>query len=529
MSVHKCFWPGWNHSHLQTEKFEFNVNNFWVPWKPDADERYRLRGIRLILWGPLLLAAAIFRRLPTFFFYGGAVVAIAAVWGISWLFWLGHDIEREIGIDFGVSNVNQISHDLGAGVHPLTVDALKLALVTRNPPLPDWLAYVLYPLSFQIVRDLIVVVGVVGFVSVAAMFFIWWERKVSAHIQNRVGPMRVGGWHGWTQSLADGLKLLGKEDLVPDESDHLLFRLAPYFAFVPVVVAFLVLPFGTYWLCRYTDVGLLFILAMLGIEVIGVILAGWASNNKWSLYGAMREACQMVSYEIPMGMVLLLPVMMAGTLDLRAIGDLQNYGWFSWYCFANPFMFFAALVYFIASLASCKRAPFDLAEAESELVAGFLTEYSGYRWALFFFGEYSGMFIVSALATILFFGAWHSPLPPQWTPSWLASSPLWFIGKCVVLVYVQMWLRWTLPRVRIDQMLYACVQVLLPMVMILLLGQTIWLLLVKPTSPLDFVVVFVLGIIGLLIVVVFAGAAIRGFLNRRRLVGYLAKDMLPGG
>ncbi|MBI4579807.1 MAG: NADH-quinone oxidoreductase subunit H, partial [Planctomycetes bacterium] len=283
----------------------------------------------------------------------------------------------------------------------------------RNDP-PFWTAvsaYLIWPFQFRIVRDVILALGALGMVSITASFAIWWERKVAGRIQSRLGPMRVGGWHGWAQSIADGLKLVQKEDIVVAGADRPLFRLAPYLVFIPVLAAFIALPFGAGWAFRDLDVALIFILSMVGIDVVGVIIGGWASNNKWSVYGAMRVACQMVSYEIPMGMSLLVPVMTVGTLNLTRIGEAQAGGFQTWLAFANPFTFIAAGVYFIASLASCKRAPFDLPEAESELVAGFHTEYSGFRWAVFFFGEYGAMFVVAGLATVLFFGAWYSPLP----------------------------------------------------------------------------------------------------------------------
>ena len=194
---------------------------------------------------------------------------------------------------------------------------------------------------------------------------------------------------------------------------------------------------------------------MLAIEVLGVIMAGWASNSKWSLYGAMREGCQLVSYEIPMGLSLLAAVVATGSVNLVTLGESQSGGWFSWLIFQNPFLFLAFFTYYIASLASCKRSPFDLPEGESELVAGFHTEYSGFRFVMFFFAEYVAMFAVSALATIIFLGGWNSPVGGP-------SSPLWFVLKSTFLVWVQMWIRWTLPRIRIDQVMHACVKYLLP-------------------------------------------------------------------
>jgi NADH-quinone oxidoreductase subunit H len=414
------------------------------------------------------------------------------------------------------------------------------------PGLVRWMpiAYLLWPLQFSVIRDLLIVIGFIIFISLVTIYCIWWERKVSGHIQSRLGPMRTGLWHGWAQSPADGLKLIGKEDLIPDGADKPLFRLAPYLAIAPVFSAFMALPFGTWWVFRDFDVGLIFILAMVGIEVVAVILAGWASNNKWSVFGAMREACQMVSYEIPMGMSLLIPVMTAGTMRLTDLAHTQSGGWFTWLAFSNPFCFFAMFTYFIASLASLKRAPFDLPEGESELVAGFMTEYSGFRWCVFFFAEYASMFVVAGLMTILFLGAWYSPLPASWGErlgtgivaeairGLVFGGPLWFVGKCVFMIYVQMWLRWTLPRIRIDQVMYACIQVLLPLTMVLLLGNTFWELFNAPEYPRFVIVARVAGA-----AVALAGAFLAaGFVvivfysrqHRRRLVGQLAVDHLPG-
>ena len=312
---------------------------------------------------------------------------------------------------------------------------------------------------------------------------------------------------------------------------------------MPAVTAYIALPFATFYVVRDLDVGLLFILALLGIEVLSTIMAGWASNNKWGVYGAMREACQMVSYEIPMGMTLLLPIMCVGTLRLTTVGDVQDGGWFTWLAFKNPFMFIGVWTYFIASLASCKRAPFDLPEAESELVAGFHTEYSGYRWCLFFFAEYAAMFVVCALATILFLGGWHSPLPAGWAPQGAGigarlvrglffSGPIWFTLKCVFLLYVHLWLRWTLPRIRIDQVLYACVQVMLPLAMVILLGNTVWLLFDHADYPafqaVSRVVSVIMGLVGLFLAGGFIVIMGYGWLNRWRLVGSQAQKLLPG-
>jgi NADH-quinone oxidoreductase subunit H len=337
--------------------------------------------------------------------------------------------------------------------------------------------------------------------------------------------MRTGAWHGWAQSLADGLKFVQKEDLIPREADKPLFRLAPYVALVPAFCAYLAIPFGVGWVFYDGNVSLLFVLAMLAIEVLGVIMAGWASNSKWSLYGAMREGCQLVSYEIPMGLSLLAAVLSVGSLNLIEIGQDQAGGWFSWLVFRNPFLFAAFFTYYIASLASCKRAPFDLPEGESELVAGFHTEYSGFRFVMFFFAEYAGMFAVSALATIIFLGGWNSPIGGP-------SSPLWFVLKSVFLVWVQMWVRWTLPRIRIDQVMHACVKYLLPFTLLLFVGSSLWQLYDNRAHPLFHgfanLLHYGLGLLGVgLLGLWFAGAGY-GYYNRNRLVGQMARKHLPG-
>jgi len=378
------------------------------------------------------------------------------------------------------------------------------------------------------VRDVVGITAVILFVSLVALTGIWGERKISGRMQSRLGPMRTGGWHGWAQSLADGLKFVQKEDLIPHSADGALFRLAPYIALVPAIVAYATIPFGIGWAFRRMDMSLLFVLAMLGIEVLGVILAGWASNSKWGLYGAMREACQLVSYEIPMAMSLLVPVMTVGSVDLAALAAAQSGGWFNWLIFRNPFIFLAFFSYYIASLASCKRAPFDLPEGESELVAGFHTEYSGFRFTMFFFAEYAIMFVVSALATILFLGGWNSPFGDP------SSGPLWFIAKSAFLISVQMWVRWTLPRIRIDQVMHACVKYLVPFCMLLFLGSSLWQLLVASGSTAVALFTryilgaFALGTLGIVLLGFYVIWAVYGYIYSPRLLGRLARKPLPG-
>jgi NADH-quinone oxidoreductase subunit H len=342
---------------------------------------------------------------------------------------------------------------------------------------------------------LLAAVILVTFVAVSALFFIWLERKVSGRIQDRLGPTRVGGKFGWLQTLADGVKLICKEDTIPANADHFLFRLAPYIAFCGSFVAFLALPFANSLVAAELNVAAFFILAVMSSEVFGIILAGYGSGSKWSLFGGIREAAQVVSYEVPRAMCVLLPVILAGTLNLNTIARQQDGLFWNWFIFHDPFTFAAFWIFFTCATASCKRAPFDLAEAESELVAGFHTEYSGLRWSLFFMAEYGSMFAVSGIATILFLGGWNTGLTPrdlsEVFQDWMGTSGWWlgnlinvcvFIAKGWLLVFVMMWVRWTLPRLRIDQVMMTCLKYLLPISCVLLLGISVWQLLVPPIA-----------------------------------------------
>ncbi len=331
---------------------------------------------------------------------------------------------------------------------------------------------------------------ILGLVAIGALFFIWLERKVSGRIQDRLGPTRVGGRFGWLQTLADGIKLIGKEDLTPKDADGLLFRVAPYVSFAASYTAYLALPFSNGWVALDLNIAVFFIVAVLGLEVFGVILAGYASGSKWSLFGAMREAAQVVSYEVPLGICIVVPVLICGTMNLTTIGNMQA-GWFTnWLIFHDPFTFVVFWVYFTCALASVNRAPFDLAEAESELVAGFLTEYSGLRWSYFFMAEYGSMLLVSGLAAILFFGGWNGPVPIFHWLGWAyePGETAWhltgflanlagcvnFIAKAVLGVTVMMWVRWTLPRLRIDQVMTMCLKYCVPLGTVGFLGALTW-------------------------------------------------------
>ncbi|MBD3676602.1 MAG: NADH-quinone oxidoreductase subunit NuoH [Planctomycetaceae bacterium] len=328
------------------------------------------------------------------------------------------------------------------------------------------------------------------------VFWIWGERKIAGRIQDRMGPTRVGGRFGWLQSIADGIKLIQKEDLVPPAADSMLFRMAPYMVCVASFATFMVLPFGDTWVAVASDIGLYVLVAILSLEVIGIILAGYSSGSKWSLFGGMREAAQMVSYEIPLAICAIIPVTVAGSLNLVEIAQLQSGGFQNWLIFNDPFTLVAFFVYFTVATASCKRAPFDLAEAESELVGGFHTEYSGMRWSFFFMGEYAAMFVVCAVASILFLGGWNSGIPPldatlnqmrglsadgSFEPMAYLANAIGMgilISKAWVLVFVQVWVRWTLPRLRIDQVMITCLKYLIPISCALFLGVIAWPLLV---------------------------------------------------
>ena len=315
----------------------------------------------------------------------------------------------------------------------------------------------------------------IGFLLVSAIFSVWLERKVAGRIQDRLGPTRVGGKFGWLQTLADGMKLLVKEDLIPAAADQMLFRLGPYIALAGSFMAYIALPFGYFLVAREMNIAIFYMLAIMSTEVFGIILIGYGSGSKWSLFGGMREAAQMVSYEIPMALCVLVPVIVAGSMNLTTIALQQSGGIWTWYIFHDPFTFAAFWTYFTCAMASCKRAPFDLAEAESELVAGFHTEYSGFRWLVIFMAEYGSMFAVSGIANLMFLGGWSLGLPfelVEFFGGFMDPTVALILGNFInaivflfkgwFLVFVMMWVRWTLPRLRIDQVMMTCLKYLVP-------------------------------------------------------------------
>jgi len=323
-----------------------------------------------------------------------------------------------------------------------------------------------------------VLMGIVPLLWVVpfALFAVWWERKISAHMQDRLGPMRTGGWHGWSQTIADILKLIQKEDIIPTLADRKLFKLAPYVVFTGSYAAYAAIPFSAAYIGSEINIGLFYVVSVSSIGVVGLLMAGWASNNKWSLFGALRSAAQIVSYEVPVALAILAVVMIVGTFDLQEINRAQS-GWFwNWFMFQKfPLVFLAGVIYFVASLAEVNRTPFDIPEAEQELVGGYHTEYGGMRFALLFLSEYANMFAVSAVAATLFLGGWNSPFGDFLSgPVWGA---FWFLGKGMAFIFLQMWLRWTLPRLRVDQLMYVGWKVLIPFSFVLIIGIGLWVML----------------------------------------------------
>jgi NADH-quinone oxidoreductase subunit H len=327
---------------------------------------------------------------------------------------------------------------------------------------------------------------VINFAAITAGIFSWAERRVAARMQSRVGPNRVGPG-GFLQWVADAVKLLLKEDLVPDEADKFLFRIAPYFMMVGFACVFVALPFSHNLIIADMNIGIFYILAVTALIVVGIIMSGWSSNSKWSLFGAIRSAAQIISYEIPAGMALMVPVLLAGTLSTQGIIRAQG-GWpWQWYIFYNPAATAAFVIYFISALAEGNRTPFDLPEAESELVSGYNTEYSGMRFSYFFLVEWGNMWIMSALAVTMFCGGWNLPgLTPEHFDQLtgktavlaeLASLAL-FALKTLFFVFIVMWLRWTLPRIRVDQMMNMCWKYLVPVSFVGVLFVTLWMLIV---------------------------------------------------
>ena len=313
---------------------------------------------------------------------------------------------------------------------------------------------------------------VFGFVMPMVPITVWLERRVWSRIQSRIGPNRVGP-QGVLQGLADGIKNILKEDIVPDAADRPLFRFAPYLLVWGFIATFVVVPFSSSLIIADLNVGILYLTAMTALSVVGVLMAGWSSNNKWSLLGGIRSAAQVISYEIPAGLAIIPIVLLAGTLSMQGIIQQQGWAPWDWYAFHNPFTFIAALIFYVSALAEANRTPFDIPEAESELVAGFVTEYSGMRFALFFLAEWGTLYVIGAVMTTLFLGGWHVPI---WTDNVVLlniSQFVVFFLKSYFWVFVAMWVRATLPRVRVDQMMSLCWKYLVPIGFINIVGTAV--------------------------------------------------------
>jgi len=337
------------------------------------------------------------------------------------------------------------------------------------------LAYGLFPADWPqwlrvFLSGIVPAVLLVTLMAVGPIVYVYAERKIAGFMQDRLGPTRVGPY-GLLQTIADAIKLMFKEAIYPRGVDKKLFLIAPCLVVLGAFLSFVVIPFGAGIVTADLNVGVFYVVAVSSLSTVGLIMAGWASNNKYALFGAMRSAAQIVSYEIPAVMSLLAVVMIVGSLSLQDIVHAQAGGIGNWLVFKYfPLMPIAFLVFFTAGLAECNRTPFDIPEAESELVAGFHTEYSGFFFAMFFMAEYTEMFIFSAVASVAFFGGWMAPHPALQQLGPIALGPVWLIAKAWFLVFIMMWLRWTLPRLRVDQLMYVAWKVLLPIAMTLVVA-----------------------------------------------------------
>lgn len=336
-----------------------------------------------------------------------------------------------------------------------------------------------------------------GFIALFTLFAVYAERKIAGFVQDRLGPMETGKY-GTLQTLADILKLIQKEAITPAAADKILFTIAPIVIFAAVYLGFTVMPWAPSLVPVDIHLGIFFVIAIISIDAIGILMAGWGSHNKFSLLGAMRSVAQIVSYEIPVGITLISAVMIAQSLNLQTmvvsqgilsddrilflgIWDVSDKGGFlAWHVFQAPHLLVAYVIFFIASLAECNRAPFDIPEAESELVGGFHTEYGGLRFAFIFLAEYAMMFLVAMLGVVVFLGGWNSPLPNIGTlklADWTTGNiwgVFWTLVKTLLIVGVQIWIRWTLPRLRADQLMSLCWKVLTPLAFLCMAISGIW-------------------------------------------------------
>lgn len=308
----------------------------------------------------------------------------------------------------------------------------------------------------QILIILLQIAALLAIVLLHVAYTTYFERKIIGHMQVRMGPMLVG-WHGLLQPIADGIKSFFKEDIIPEQADKPLFLAAPIICLVTMLASLAVLPFARGWVLADINIGLLFLFAMSSLASYGIILAGWASNSKYTFLGGMRSMAQVISYEIPMGLSLVGVMMLSGSLNLTEIVTAQGTSIFSIYLFPQIIGFF---VFFIAMLAETNRVPFDLPEAETELVSGYLTEYSGMRYAMFFMAEYIGMMVMASIGTVCFLGGWNGPFEIPFFP------PFWFILKVYGFLFLFIWIRATLPRYRYDQLMELGWKLLIPLALL---------------------------------------------------------------
>ena len=325
--------------------------------------------------------------------------------------------------------------------------------------------------TLSILEMILIALAYLGFFAVAGLMLVLLERRIAAWFQLRIGPNRVGP-QGLLQTIADALKLVSKELTGTVKADKFLYNLAPYFVIITSLMALAVFPFSQKIQAFDINIGIFFLIAISSIGVIGILLGGWASNNKYSLIGAMRSGVQTISYELSIGLSLLTMILLTGSLQLSEIVESQKHGWLIVQGHVPAIIAF--MIYMIAGTAETNRAPFDMVEAESELGAGFHTEYSGMKFAYFFLAEFINMFIIAAIATTVFFGAWLSPFGI--TEAWPWFGVIWFMLKAMILVFLMMWFRWTFPRLRIDQLLTLEWKYLLPinLVNIIIMALLVW-------------------------------------------------------
>jgi len=314
----------------------------------------------------------------------------------------------------------------------------------------------------ELTRLLLYLVGIILFAALNAAYLVWLERKEAGHIQRRIGPKEVGPF-GLLQPLADGIKLMTKQLIMPTGVDPVLFRIAPIMVMVPAIMSFVTIPFGENLVARNINLGLLMIFAFASVNVLGLLFGAWGSRNKYAVISAARVVSQNVAYEIPMLVTVVTMVMISQTLNLHEIVMQQQGGFWNWNIFPLtrnwlliPIMPISFLIFFICMLAETNRAPFDMAEAESELIAGAFTEYPGMGFGVFFMGEYANIVIGSCVTTILFLGGWHSPVP------FIPSGVLWFLLKMYFLIFTVIWIRWTFPRTQFYELLNLSWKVLIP-------------------------------------------------------------------